>query len=124
MAPRSHHAFAIIAALFGLYGVGAGAVAAHAIPDPQAAARVSTAALYALIHAAVLLGWQGKGGLGIAIKALFTVGMLLFSGALTLTYAFGIAQAARLAPAGGTMLLLAWAALAVVSAQQFYAAPK
>lgn len=117
---RSYHIFATFAAMFGFYGIAAGAIAAHAIPDAYAAARVSTAAIYALIHAAVLIGWQGKGRQQIFIKSLFICGVVLFSGSLTLTYAVGMGGVTRLAPIGGTILLLGWFCLALASVQSAF----
>ncbi len=102
--------FTICAALFGLSGIALGAVAAHAIPDPVAAARITTASLYALIHAAVLLGWRGESAI---VKGLLTAGTLLFSGSLAVTYLAHIPNA--LAPVGGSLLLLGWAGMLAVS---------
>lgn len=113
--PRSYHVFAALAGLLGLYGVAASAMAAHAIPDPHAAARVSTAAFFALIHAAVLLGWRGKGLPEILVKGLLVCGVLLFSGPLTLTYGVGLSGFTKLAPIGGTLLLIGWFGLILAS---------
>lgn len=114
--PRAYHVFAIIAGMLGLYGVAASALAAHALPDPHAAARVSTAAFYALIHAAVLLGWRGTGGPEILVKGLLVFGVVFFSGSLTLTYAAGISGLSGFAPIGGTVLLIGWFGLILASA--------
>lgn len=105
-----------IAALLGFYGVAAGAAAAHAIADPNAADWVATAALYALVHAALLLGWREKGLSGHIIKWLFILGTVLFSGSITLAHGFAVSGVSGLAPVGGFILLLSWLSLAVVSA--------
>lgn len=112
---RSYHIFVTFAAVFGFYGVATGAIAAHTIPDAYAAARVSTATIYALIHAAVLIGWHSKGWQEIFVKSLFVCGVVLFSGSLTLTYAAGMSSVTKLAPIGGTFLLLGWFCLILVS---------
>lgn len=98
--------FNAFASLFGFYGVAAGAVAAHGVADPTAAGHVTTASLYALLHAAVLLAWHGK--FDCLIKGLFMLGVSLFSGSLTLTYLCGMHGFEKLAPIGGTTLLVAW----------------
>ncbi|PZO89027.1 MAG: DUF423 domain-containing protein [Micavibrio aeruginosavorus] len=113
--PRAYHIFAALAGLLGLYGIAASAIAAHAIPDAHAAARVSTAALYALIHAAVLLGWSNKGLPEILVKGLLVCGVVFFSGSLTLTYGVGLSGFTKLAPIGGTILLLGWFSLILAS---------
>ncbi len=113
--PRAYHVFAALAGLLGLYGVAANAIAAHAIPDPNAAARISIAGFYALIHAAILLGWHNNGLLGILVKSLFVCGVIFFSGSLTLTYGANIGGFNRLAPIGGSILLLGWFGLILTS---------
>ncbi len=115
--PRAYHVFAILAGLLGLYGVAASAIAAHAIPDAQAATRVSTAAFYALIHAAVLLGWRSRGWPEILVKGLLVCGVVFFSGSLTLTYGADIGGFTKLAPIGGTVLLFGWFCLILASAR-------
>ena len=112
---RSHHVFSVLAGLLGLYGIVASAMTAHAIPDPHAAARVSTAAFYALIHAAVLLGWRSKGSPEILIKGLLVCGVVFFSGSLPLAYGVGLNSFNKLAPIGGTILLLGWCGLILTS---------
>ena len=100
----------IIAGLFGLTGVIAGAYAAHAIKDPHAAEMVKTAALYALIHAAVLIGWdRGYGKLATAARLSLSVGVLFFSGAIISKYLLHYAPIGDLAPAGGVLLMAGWA---------------
>ena len=123
-APRYYHFFAILAGLLGLYGVAASAIAAHAISDPHAAARVSTAAFYALIHAAVLLGWRGDGLWGILVKGLLVLGVVFFSGSLTLTYAAGINWFSGLAPVGGIILLIGWFFLILASVRSALSSPR
>lgn len=112
---RTDPLFTLLSALLGFLGVAAGALATHAIAEPYAAARVSTAALYALIHAAVLLSWRGDGHWETVVKATLFCGTLLFSGGLTLAYVLDIGNAARFAPIGGTLLLAGWLLLALTA---------
>lgn len=98
----------VCAGLFGLGGVMAGAVAAHAISDPHAAEMVKTAALYALIHAGVLVCWDGYGKTGNLAKGALTLGVIFFSGALILKYYLRISMIGDLAPAGGILLMIGW----------------
>lgn len=114
---RSYHIFALLAGLLGLFGVAASAIAAHAIPDPHAADRVTTAAFYAMIHAAVLLGWRGDGWWENLVKMLLTFGVVLFSGSLTLTYAAEVNGFSKLTPIGGSILLIGWFCLILVAAR-------
>lgn len=100
--------FNVIAAVYGLYGVVFGAVAAHAIADAHGAEMVKTAALYALVHAVVLLCWQGEGHTAYAAKALMALGVLFFSGAITAKYMLSMVFVGGLAPFGGMMLILGW----------------
>ena len=86
----------------------AGAVAAHAIRDPHAAEMVKTAALYALIHAAVLVCWDGFGKTGNLAKGAITLGVLFFSGAIIVKYVLHISLIGDLAPAGGVLLMAGW----------------
>lgn len=102
------------AGISGGIGVIAGAVGAHAVPDPQLAKLVDTASFYQLIHAAVLLWLAGspRRGLGWA-RWLFLAGTLLFCGTLYVK-AFGLSTAAvGLAPTGGVSFIVGWFVIAV-----------
>ena len=105
---RRHQIFCIIASLMGFYGIAAGALAAHAVSDPMLAARINSAALYALIHAAVLVGWRDDSRPALLIKCIFVLGVLLFSGGMMLAYMGGLMAVSRVIPAGGTLLPIAW----------------
>ncbi len=98
----------MIAGIFGLLGVMGGAMAAHAISDPHAANMVETAALYALIHAGVLLCWPTPGKMAMAARLALILGVVLFSGSLALKYAFGLYAVSQLAPIGGVFLMAGW----------------
>jgi uncharacterized membrane protein YgdD (TMEM256/DUF423 family) len=108
-----------VAGFFGLTGVALGAVAAHAVQDPHAAAMLQRAAQYQLLHAAALLALSlgGAGAAGLhkglcrAAQAAFALGMAGFSGGIVLHYLAGMPAAAHLAPLGGCCLMAGWAAL-------------
>lgn len=101
--------FHLFAGLAGLYGVTAGALAAHAIANARAADMVETAALYALLHAAVLLGWKADGRIADAARLFFCLGLALFCGAITARYGLDLTLAGKVAPAGGIALIAGWA---------------
>lgn len=103
----------LLAGMFGLLGVLGGAMAAHTISDPHAANMVETAALYALIHAGVLLCWQPSGRIAMAARLALILGVLLFSGSLALKYTLGFYAVSALAPIGGIFLMAGWALIIV-----------
>lgn len=99
----------IIAGLYGFSAVALGSIAAHVIADPQASAMVEKGALYGLIHAVALLAITPQiGRIAMAVRILWSLGILLFTGAIALKYLSGITAAGALAPLGGTCLLLGW----------------
>jgi uncharacterized membrane protein YgdD (TMEM256/DUF423 family) len=105
----AHPAWGVIAALLGLTAVALGAVAAHAVAEPQAAQALERASLYQLIHALVLLyaaGFSGKAAL--LARIFLLVGIVLFCGSIELKYLFSVAQAVVVAPTGGVALMLGW----------------
>lgn len=105
-----------VAALLGASGVAFGAGGAHALRSlilPEYLAIFETGVRYHLIHAVALLA-LALGGEGRAVAlpgALFTVGVVLFSGSL---YALALGAPARLGivtPFGGLALLFGWLSL-------------
>lgn len=107
-----------LGALAGLGAVAMSAVSAHALGglSPAAVAMVRSGIEMQGWHALALLGvglWAPRGGrLADAAGAVFTVGMLLFCGAV---YALGLGGIGlgSVAPVGGTLLMLGWALLGV-----------
>ena len=107
----------MLAALWGLMAVAAGAFGAHAASDPQAKAWLQTGAQYQLTHAlavfaclAVYRAWASPAA---PIAAwLFLVGALLFAGSLYLMALTGARALGAVTPVGGVLLLLGWAVLA------------
>ena len=104
-----------LAGLFGAAGVGAAALAAHRPAGPD----LQTAAYFLLFHATAIAGIAGgamrpRPGILIA-GSILAIGTLLFSGDLALRALAGTPLFAMAAPAGGTLLLVGWLALSVVS---------
>jgi uncharacterized membrane protein YgdD (TMEM256/DUF423 family) len=105
--------FNAVGAVLGLLAVIAGAMAAHAISDPHGAAMVEKAALYALLHAVLLVVWAGTGTLALVIRLVMTGGIALFSGSIIGKYIFDLYSLSALAPTGGVMLMAGWVLLAL-----------
>lgn len=110
------------AAIGGGLGVAVGAYAAHGAgaADPHAARFLETASHYAQIHALALLAVtllalrpDGPGRLLKAAAWSFLLGIVLFSGVLTVTALGGPAWLGGLVPVGGTLFLVGWGCLAV-----------
>jgi len=109
-----------VAGLMGAAGVALAAAAAHAAPGQG----LDAAAWLLLIHAAALLGVGANaarlGSAGSAVVALgFFVGCALFSGDVALRVLAGHRLFPMAAPTGGTILILAWLALAVAALLAF-----
>ena len=107
---------AIAAGVFGATGIILSAVAAHLEPSPA----LQNASLILLVHApaliAVLVALRLRvlpqfGGVLGAIA--LTVGVILFSGDLTLRIFVGMPLFPLAAPTGGILLIFGWAILAV-----------
>ena len=110
----THPAWSVIAALLGLTAVALGALAAHVVPEPQAAQALERASLYQLIHALVLLYAAGLPGRAALLgRLLLLTGIVLLCGSIELKYLFAVAQAVIVAPTGGVALMLGWLMLGV-----------
>lgn len=98
--------------LFAACGVALSAYAAHGV---EAAARTNlqTAALFALLHGIALAALPRSTGRRAGLLALATLalGTLLFSGSLFAHHAMG--WPTRLAPAGGSLLIVGWLLYAI-----------
>jgi uncharacterized membrane protein YgdD (TMEM256/DUF423 family) len=108
----------VLAALWGLMAVAAGAFGAHAASDPQAKGWLQTGAQYQLAHAlavfaclAVQRAYAGAPAASLAAW-LFVVGALLFAGSLYLMALTGVRALGAVTPIGGVLLLAGWATLA------------
>ena len=107
------------ASLNGFLAVIMGAVAAHAIPDPQLAALAAHASLYQLIHAVLLAAIATRPGkLATASRILFLAGILLFCGSLSIKALTGYAPITHLAPTGGASLMIGWLLLLLSALKQ------
>lgn len=108
MKSMSSHFLPTLAALNGLLAVVIGAFGAHGIADPQAKAWIATGATYGLGHAAAALAGAERSRL--AAWAM-TVGALVFAGSLYAIALTGQRWLGAVAPVGGTLMILGWAAL-------------
>lgn len=117
------HRLGLLAALFGLTGVLAGAFAAHGlakIVSPERLAIFETAVRYQLFHALALLAivllterWHGP--LTLAAGWAFVMGSVLFSGSLYLLVLTDAAWLGVVTPFGGIGLLVGWAMLGLAA---------
>lgn len=106
----------MIAAVFGLLGVAAGAFGAHAIEGAQAKAWIDTGSKFQLAHVMATLACVSFANWGapVAMRSApyFLVGIVLFSGSLY-ALALGAPKAvAMVAPLGGLSFMIGWAILA------------
>ncbi|MGL4543047.1 MAG: DUF423 domain-containing protein [Polymorphobacter sp.] len=109
-----------LAALNGLLAVAVGALAAHALTDPQAKAWATTAAAYQLPHAVAvfaLLTWRNTRAVRGGAWAL-TLGTLLFGLSLDALALGAPRRLAVFAPVGGALMLGGWAWLVWVAARR------
>lgn len=101
-----------VCGLLGALGVALGAVAAHALADPQAALSVERATNYQLFHTvAILVLLTLKGRLVTLSRWLMLAGIIGFSGAIYAKYLLGLPALGALAPVGGSLLILSWLVL-------------
>jgi len=105
--------------VFGLLGVVAGAAGVHTLRntlDPAALGTFETAVRFQMYHAIVLLAvgllaGRWRRGLVTLAGALFTAGILVFSGSLYILAVTGIGAFGAVAPVGGLSLIAGWASL-------------
>src|SRR5215217_205070 len=93
-----------LAGLSGLAGVALSAAGAHA----TGGSNLETAGRFLLIHAAALVGLAALAGTGFV-----HLGVALFAGDLGMRVWRGAALFPMAAPAGGILLMIGWAAVAV-----------
>lgn len=103
-----------LGALNGAMAVAAAAYVAHAATDPARARALASAVQMQGWHALALLVcglWGAAGGWPVHVAGtLFTLGMLLFCGAVWVPQ-FGGPGLGMVAPVGGTMLIAGWLVL-------------
>ncbi len=104
----------VLAAAFGFTGVAAGAFGAHALRDIlDPAGPFETAARYQMYHALALFGvalavGRSPSRLWTVSGALFTVGIIVFSGSLYALSLTGTRLWGAVTPLGGVCLLAGW----------------
>ena len=107
-------ALLFLAGLSGAAGVALSAYAAHA----DGGANLTTAATFLLIHAAAVAGISAGGttrrGL-LQAATLLVLGVVLFSGDITLRSLTGASPMRMAAPTGGMMLIVGWIWLSVAA---------
>lgn len=109
---RAHRILAAAGSALAAAGVGLSAYAAHGA-EGLARANLQSAALFALAHGIALaaLSPHIPRRLGTLALAMLLLGVLLFSGSLAAAHFFGAPT--RLAPMGGSMIMLGWLLYAV-----------
>lgn len=121
---RAQGLFLVLAGFYGASAVALAALGAHAFAEllvGRAALRFDTALQMHLVHAPALLALALAASTlrvrwWLAACSLMAAGVLVFSGGLYLA-AFGISTALLpVVPMGGSMLMLAWLALAIAAA--------
>jgi uncharacterized membrane protein YgdD (TMEM256/DUF423 family) len=102
---------AVLAALSAALAIGAGAFGAHGASSPQAAEWLRTGGLYQMVHAVAvlaLLRTPGMHGIGAAMLA----GAAIFAFTLYAMAFGGPRWLGAVTPIGGTVMILAWLAVA------------
>ena len=101
-----------ISAAFGFLAVALGAFGAHGLKDiltrNDALATWQTAALYHLVHSAVMLALASREPLRVWTWRLFALGVLIFSGSLYTLALSGVKVLGAITPIGGVCLLGGW----------------
>jgi len=120
--PRQHcnakSVWLLICGVLGSSAVALGAVAAHALADPQAAQSVERASNYQLLHVVAILALLALTGRWVELtRWLMLAGVIGFSGAIYAKYLLGLPALGALAPFGGSLLILSWLVLAGAGAK-------
>jgi uncharacterized membrane protein YgdD (TMEM256/DUF423 family) len=108
-----------LAAALGFVGVALGAFGAHGLRERISPAMLEvyrTGVLYHLLHAVALLAVAlGAARLARprAVGALFTAGIVVFSGSLYVLAVTGVRGLGAITPVGGLLLMAGWATLAI-----------
>ena len=102
--------------LLGASAVALGAVAAHALSDPNAASAVERASTYQLLHAiALFVLCQFAAWPLVLARALMLAGVIGFSGAIYAKYLLGLPALGGIAPIGGMLLIASWLAIGLAA---------
>ena len=99
----------MIAGFLGASGVALGALAAHAVSDPVAVTSLERASTYQILHAVAMLALSGMNTrlMGLA-RIIMLLGIIGFCGAIYAKYLLGLPMLGKLAPTGGTALIVSW----------------
>jgi uncharacterized membrane protein YgdD (TMEM256/DUF423 family) len=122
--PAAPRVLAVVAGLVGALGVAAGAFGAHGLRarvGPDLLAVWETAARYHLLHAVALLVLAAVARPERApylASALFTAGIVLFSGSLYAMTLTGARSLGAITPLGGLLLIAGWIAAGIWLAQR------
>lgn len=105
--PASRRILAASGALLAALAVALAAYASHAA-GPDAGARLGLSAAFAFGHGLALAALAPRAAGRLAMAALFAMllGVLLFAGSLAGAHFFGLPT--RLAPTGGSLMILGW----------------
>ncbi|WP_454831655.1 DUF423 domain-containing protein [Pseudoxanthomonas wuyuanensis] len=105
---RKPSLLAFCGGLLAAVSVALSAYASHGVADALAQSHLQTAALYAFGHGVALAALSAGTArrLGKAALCLLLIGTLLFAGSLSLGALAGVPT--RLAPVGGSILILGW----------------
>ncbi|HYE44840.1 MAG TPA: DUF423 domain-containing protein [Caulobacter sp.] len=122
MTGRSMRFDVALGAFFGSLAVALGAFAAHGLSDPKAVGWVHTAGLYAGLHGLALLALAALDRTGFRImrgtRALFALGVFLFSGSLALMAFGGPHWLGMVTPFGGLAFVFGWCLLIFSACRQ------
>lgn len=108
-----------VAATLGFLGVALGAFGAHGLKERLSPAMLEvyrTGVLYHLLHSVALLAvalGADKLARPRAVGALFTAGVVVFSGSLYALAVTGVGALGAVAPLGGLLLMAGWVTLAL-----------
>ena len=114
-----HDISLLTGALFGLTAIALGAFVEHGLRPGLSAHDIDNLAIalrYQLVHAVLLvaLGLFGPAQRWLSYASgCFVAGVLCFSGGIEVAFIGGVPAALRLAPVGGSLLMLGWLLLAV-----------
>ena len=113
--PRAARTLAAAGSVLAALAVALAAYASHAT-GPEAGARLGTAAAFAFCHGLALaaLAPRASGRLALAALGCLLLGVLLFAGSLAGAHFLGLPT--RLAPLGGSLLILGWLGHAAAAA--------
>lgn len=103
-----------LVAVLGALGVAAGAFGAHGLRDVVTAERLDvwhTGASYHLLHVVVLLVLASRPAPRALPIALFTLGIVLFSGSLYALVLLDVPRLGMITPLGGTAFIAGWLSL-------------